>query len=146
MDLFICHYPDICISICCRLTEDPGPHTRPAIGSAHHWVLLLLFLPADLPLQMSLIVIGHSSLFSSTYNKLVYFICLCTSIHRNSSQLECIHLYSYVSISTLLHHSAGNNTFPLLSCMIDCGSLVQLMNICLVFMAFKCHQLSRLAL
>lgn len=40
----------------------------------------------------------------------------------------------------------GNNLFPPLSRMIDYGSLVQLMNICLVFMAFKCHKRSRLPL
>ena len=49
-------------------------------------------------------------------------------------------------MSTSAFPYIGNNTFPLLSCMIDYGSLVQLMNICLVFMAFKCHKLSVLVL
>lgn len=86
---------------------------------------------------------NHGSLFSSTYIRPVYFICLCTTIHRNFPQLECI-ICILMSASALSY--TGNNLFPPLSRMIDYGSLVQLMNICLVFMAFKCHERSRLAL
>lgn len=61
------------------------------------------------------------------------------AVPRNSSQSQCVHLYSYAGISTPLHGA-------IICCVTDEGSRVQLMNICLVFMAFKYHERSRLCL
>jgi len=95
-----------------------------------HQVLLLLF-----P-RMSPIVINPSSpRFLHLYRSSIRV----PLMHETFSQLEGIHLYYYVSISTLLHGKSSVSSA--ISLMIDYGSRGQLMNICLVFMASKCSWL-----
>lgn len=82
-------------------------------------------------------------LFLHLYQASIFHLFVC-HLQRNSSQLGWIHLLILMSPSALCY--ILNNLFPLATWMIDCGSLMQLMNIYLVFMAFKCHDHCRLVL
>lgn len=107
----------------------------------HHRVMLLYFqgippfpLVAELvqsPLLTTLT--PHCPTCTRTRNVSSADVVAVASKEKKISQSDCVHLYSSAGVSTPLHGA-------IICCVTDEGSRVQLMNICLVFMAFKYHQ------